>query len=129
MRTMKTFSKFLEEELLSEGSTEAAKEMEFLLVDAGGGFFKGLPDKDPCSSSAAPTLTTKYISNYTDPASTGKGLLYRCINIIGGGSSVANPAINGANIFIKYCIAYFVTLNAGIKVIIPVTYTHQNIFG
>ena len=34
---MKTFSKFLEEELLSEGSTEAAKEIEFLLVDAGGG--------------------------------------------------------------------------------------------
>jgi hypothetical protein len=34
---MKPFKKFLEEELLSEGSTEAAKEMEFLLVDAGGG--------------------------------------------------------------------------------------------
>ena len=87
----------------SETPLEGLESMNFL-VDAGGGFFKGLPDKDPCSSTAAPTLTTKYISNYTDPASTGKGLLYRCFNEIGGVG--ANAAINGANIFIKYCIEF-----------------------
>ncbi len=34
---MKTFKTFITDELLNEGNTEAAKEMEYLLVDAGGG--------------------------------------------------------------------------------------------
>ena len=87
----------------SETPLEGLESINFL-VDAGGGFFKGLPDKDPCSSTENPTLTTKYISNYTDPASTGKGLFYRCFNEIGGGGP--NATINGANTFINYCLAF-----------------------
>ena len=86
----------------SETPLEGLESINFL-VDAGGGFFKGLPDKDPCTG-GDPSVTNKYISNYTDPASTGKGLLYRCFTEIGGGGT--NSAINGADKFIGYCIAF-----------------------
>ena len=51
--------------------------------------------------------TTKNISNYVDPAATGKGDLYRCYTVLfQSGNTVTEQAIDGANRFVKLCVAF-----------------------
>ena len=51
--------------------------------------------------------TTKNISNYVDPAATGKGDLYRCYSMLSqSGNTVKEQAIDGANRFVKLCVAF-----------------------
>lgn len=51
--------------------------------------------------------TTKNISNYVDPAATGKGELYRCYSMLSqSGNTVKEQAIDGANRFVKLCVAF-----------------------
>lgn len=54
--------------------------------------------------------TTKNVSNYVDPAATGKGELYRCYTVLADKSkqlpSNDEKAINGANRFVKLCVAF-----------------------
>jgi hypothetical protein len=51
--------------------------------------------------------TTKNVSNYVDPAATGKGDLYRCYTVLSqSGNDEAEKAIDGANRFVKLCVAF-----------------------